>query len=140
MRAMRVLACVTAALLAACTFDGSGTESGGDDGDLDPDAAGTVEIDARPIDAAQPPIDGSSIPVDAAPGTCNFDFTCDPGETPDTCWDCGGGGFVCDFDSTCDTGESPECPDCDSGGFVCDFDLSCETGEDPSCIDCLGGP
>jgi hypothetical protein len=139
MRGMRVLACVTAAFLAACTFDGSGTESGGDDGDLAPDAAGAPDIDARPIDAAPPPIDGSSIPVDGG-SLCDFDFTCDSGEDPATCLDCGGGGFECNFDDTCDSGEDPNCPDCGSGGFVCDFDLMCEAGESPDCVDCILGP
>jgi hypothetical protein len=136
MRGMRVLAIAIAIALGACAFDGSGTEHVGDDGEVGPDAAGTVEIDARPIDAA-PPVDANIPSIDSGPGACNFDFTCDPGETPDTCWDCGGGGFVCNFDSICDSGESQECPDCDSGGFVCDFDLMCESGEAPECLDCF---
>lgn len=140
MRAMKVLACLAAALLAACAFDGSGTEHVGDDGEGDPDASGTVEIDARPIDGASTPVDASPPPIDGWGGSCDFDQQCDPGETADTCWDCGGGDFDCNFDSTCDSEESAECPDCGSGGFVCDFDSMCESGEDPHCLDCLTLP
>jgi hypothetical protein len=118
MRRMRVL--LTAAIaLSACTFDGSGTlNPGGDDGDdLAADAAGSLEVDARPPDAAPPPpVDAAQPPVDAWLA-CNWDFVCDPGEDPEICFDC------------------------DEGGeFVCDFDLMCEAGEHDKCIDCLGGP
>ena len=118
MRPMRSWAIALACALSACTFDGSGTESGSDDGvEPAPDAA-SIAVDAPPpIDAAPPPpIDAAPTPIDAAPG------------------------FVCDFDSTCDAGEDQLCPDCLGGGFVCDFDTMCELGEDPDCLDCLFGP
>ena len=106
-------------VLAACSFDGSGTRGVGDDDDgATIDGAVIADSDARPVDAMPPP------PPDAAP--------------PDAWIELG-----CDFDFQCDVGEADWCPDCDNGGgggFVCDFDSMCEPGESDECLDCLGQP
>ena len=110
---MRVLGCLALAhalAATACTFDGSGSLGEGGD-DTAPDAAGSLPVDAAPpIDAAPPPVDAMPPPVDGLTA-CDFDFVCDPGEDPATCFDCGGG-FVCDFDQMCEAGESDECLEC----------------------------
>lgn len=114
--------------LAACSFDGRGVAAGddvvADAGGVAPDAA-TEHPDGHlpaPTPDAMPTVD------------CNFDGLCDPGEDPNTCFDCSGG-FVCNYDGTCEDGEDPSCSDCIT--FDCNFDGICDPGEDPStCFDC----